>query len=160
MAGRYIIRALLLLFLAVVSLSGCAATKPGKTVFDYEQEASEAYAGGRYDVAVNRYEYLVEQVPKDPNFWFRLANSYAKNGEPEKAVVAYQNTLLRDSTYEKAWYNLGIIQMQQALKTFIDMQKAMPPNSPVHSLAEEKMNGLFLLLGQNPDEEHPAADTK
>lgn len=132
--------------------SGCAGTKTGKTVFDYEKEATIAYSDGKYDIAVKRYEYLVERVPKDANFWFRLANSYAKNGETDKAISAYRNTLLRDTSYEKAWYNLGVIQMQQALKTFIDMQSAIQINSPVRPLAEEKMNGLFILLGQNPDD--------
>lgn len=158
MAEKQLTSYCILFILAVISLTGCSVATPGKTVFDYEREASQAYENGRYEIAVNGYEYLVKQVPKDPNFWFRLGNSYGKNGDLNKSAMAYQNTLLRDVTYEKAWYNLGVIQMQQALKTFIDMQKAIPQNSPVQPLAEKKMNGLFLLLGQNPDEKiQPAA---
>jgi tetratricopeptide (TPR) repeat protein len=160
MAATNINIPLALFLLTIVCLSGCATIQPGKTVFDYEREGNEAYANGNYDIAVNRYEYLVKQIPKDANFWFKLANSYARNGEPDKAIMAYQNTLLRDTGYAKAWYNLGIIQVQQALKTFIDMQKAIPADNPVRPLAEEKMNDLFRLLGQNPDEEKPSVDTK
>ena len=147
------IKSLLLLCSCLMVLTSCAGmnSNSAKTVFDYEQAAAEAYAKGNYSLAAEQYELLVKEVPKDPNFWFRLANSYAKNKEPNKAVQAYQNTLLRDASYEKAWYNMGIIQMQQALRTFIDMQEAIPADSEVRKLAENKMNGLFELLGPMPD---------
>lgn len=155
-----ITQALVITFCAFV-LTGCAG-KSGDSanVFDYEQTATEAYSKGDYPLAVEQYELLVERIPKDPNFWFKLANSYAKNKEPNKAIRAYQNTLLRDTTYEKAWYNMGIIQMQQALRTFIDMQKTLPAGSKVRKLGEVKMNGLFELLGSLPDETQKDAEKK
>lgn len=149
----------LLFFLSALLLcSGCVALKSDQRVFTDEQEAIQAYSSGHYNIAVKRYEALVEEVPEDANFWFRLANAYARNGEPDKAINAYRKTLQQDSTHEKAWYNMGIIQLQQALKTFIDMQDCIPSNSSVKPLAEEKMNSLFLLLGGKIDDTDSSRD--
>lgn len=142
------------LILLILTLAGCAGKVASqKDIFDYEQEASQAYAEQDYALAAQRYEYLVDKVPKDAEFWFRLANSYAKNGQPAKAINAYQNTLVRDSSYAKAWYNMGMIQMQQALRTFIDLQEVIPPGDPVRQRAETKVEGLFELLGNKKNSE-------
>lgn len=141
-------------FISVIACLFVGCANPdinSKITFDDEKEASQAYNDGRYDQAIEKYEFLVQEFPKDPTLWFRLANAFAKNGEPEKAINAYQNTLLLDQGHEKAWYNMGVIQMQLALKTFIDMQQNIPPGNPVRERGAKKMDGLMDLLGRTPE---------
>lgn len=133
---------LCLLFL----LQGCAATKLDSNPVAIRAEAALAYKEGRFDEAVTKFEQLVAKVPKDSELWFRLGNSYAKAKNPDLAIVAYRNALLRDPEFGKAWYNLGVIQMQEALKAFIEMKKYVPADDPVSIAAEKKCEVLFRLL--------------
>jgi len=96
-----------------------------------KKEAYQAYLDGDYEQAATQFEILVESIPKDAELWFRLGNVYAKSMQPEKAVSAYENALLRDPTMAKAWYNKGFISLQEALKAFADMQNYVPPDDPV-----------------------------
>lgn len=128
-------------------LSGCA----GKDLILVREEAYLAYQNKDYQTAVSKFEILVEKSPEDVEFWFRLGNSYAKSKKPQLAVIAYQKALLRDPANEKAWYNMGIIQTQTALKTFVDMQAYTDIEKPIAKQGRNMREGLFLLLG-NTDE--------
>ncbi len=152
------------IFLSVLlllsSLSGCMGKLGKKDLFECEQVASRAYRQGDYELAIEQYKILVTEIPKDTNFWFKLANAYAKNGERQKAVTAYQNALLRDPTYAKAWYNMGMVQMQLALRTFIDFQEAVPSDNPMQGDVDQKIEGLFKLIGQDLRVDKKAEKTK
>jgi len=130
----------------ILILSGCAGTMQSKDPIVSRREAVLAYKEGRFNDAAAKFEQLVTEVPKDSELWFRLGNSYAKADKPDLAITAYRNALLRNPEFGKAWYNLGVIQMQAALKAFIDMQKYVPENDPASIAAEKKREGLFLLL--------------
>jgi hypothetical protein len=54
----------------------------------------------------------------------------------------------------KAWYNMGIIQMQIALKTFIDMGKYSQSVDAVSSRGKKMREGLMLLLQDDPEEKN------
>jgi tetratricopeptide (TPR) repeat protein len=134
----------------VTLLGGCASHSQGPYQLSLEQSESAmaSYRSADYKEAVRQYEFLTSQVPKDANFWFYLGNAYAKDKQPQRAVMAYENALIRDKGLGKAWYNMGLLQMQQALKTFIDMQENLPEKDPARKLGREKMDALFQLLGQ------------
>jgi tetratricopeptide (TPR) repeat protein len=86
--------------------------------------------------------------------WFKLGNSYAREKKPQQAIEAYQNALLREPDMTKAWYNMGIIQMQIALKTFIDMGKYSQSVDAVSSRGKNMREGLMLLLQGDPEEKN------
>jgi tetratricopeptide (TPR) repeat protein len=145
----------LLLWLCCAVFSGCAATgqtKPDDPV-KLRAQAVQAYRDGRYAAAVAGFEELVAAMPKDSELWFRLGNAYAKARKPDQAVQAYREALLRNPEYGKAWYNLGMMHMQEALKAFIDMGKYVSPTDPASRAAEKKRQALFLILQQNSPEE-------
>lgn len=128
--------------------TGCATTNPDLTVI--HQEAYQAYQAEDYPAAAEKFEILVSEMPNDAELWFRLGNSYAKSMMPQPAIEAYQNSLIRDPHLTKAWYNMGIIQMQIALKSFTDMQSYVQIDDPVGIRGKQMRDGLADLLG--PDE--------
>jgi tetratricopeptide (TPR) repeat protein len=130
------------LLLAVFAVSGCAT----KNLIVERQGAYQAYQEEDYAAAAEKFEELVEEIPKDAELWFRLGNSYAKIALPEKAIKAYQNALLRDPKMGKAWYNMGLIHLQAALKSFVDMDSYVAENDPVAKRGELMREGIFSLL--------------
>ena len=136
------------LIFMVPLLESCAShdSKPYQVSFEQVESAMASYGQGDYDEAIRQYEFLTSRVPEDANFWFYLGNAHAKNKAPQKAVMAYQNALLRNKSLGKAWYNMGLLQTQLALRTFIEMTENVPENDPARHLGQEKMNGLLDLL--------------
>ncbi len=94
-------------------------------------------------------------VDSEPENLFQFAlmgNAYAKARKPDQAVSAYREALLRNPELGKAWYNLGMIHIQEALKAFIDMGKYVSPTDPASRAAAAKRQALFLILQQNSPE--------
>lgn len=136
--------------LLIAILGGCAANTSTAT----QQMALTAYQGGDYDQASKLFEKLTDEIPKDAELWFKLGNSYAREKKPQQAIEAYQNALLREPDMAKAWYNMGIIQMQIALKTFIDMGKYSQSADAASSRGEQMREGLMFLLQGDSEEKN------
>ncbi|MGB3224060.1 MAG: tetratricopeptide repeat protein [Desulforhopalus sp.] len=136
--------------LLILVLTGCAA----KTSTSTQQMALTAYQSGDYDQASKLFKQLTDDIPKDAELWFKLGNSYAREKKPQQAIEAYQNALLRAPDMTKAWYNMGIIQMQIALKTFIDMGKYSQSVDAASSRGKKMREGLMLLLQDEPEEKN------
>ena len=137
-----ILKRTLYVLLLLVFCTACA----GKDLTRVREEAYAAYEKSDYSSAAESFALLVEKSPEDVEFWFRLGNSYARIQNPQLAVNAYQNALLRDPTHVKAWYNMGVIQSQVALKTFVDMQGYVNKTDPLAQQGERMREGLFGLL--------------
>lgn len=132
----------ILIILAAVATGGCAH----KDLTTERLEAYRSYQTGDYIQAAEKFENLVEDIPKDAELWFRLGNSYAKAKRPQKAIVAYENALLRNPEMAKAWFNKGIICLQAALKSFVDMQAYTEPDDPVAIQGRLIRDSLFDIL--------------
>ena len=128
--------------LCLAGAGGCAATH-GE--FD-RRSAYKAYEAENYAMAAEEFEQLVGVIPQDAELWFRLGNSYARTEQPEEAVKAYKNALLRSPSMSKAWYNMGIIYMQQALKAFVDLQLYSDDSDDIARQGELMREGVFRLL--------------
>lgn len=144
----------LLMFVALVT-AGCAGTV--SDLQGVREEAYKAYEAGDYATATEKFETLIQHVPKDAELWFRLGNSYAKEKLPQDAVAAYENALLRDPKMGKAWYNLGLIHLQTSLKAFVDMQQYVPNDEPAANKGKVMREGIFALLGY-PEEKGASKD--
>lgn len=131
-----------LLLVPALLFGGCAGQTP---VVDH-QSAYQAYNAGDYELAAEKFTTLVQAVPKDAELWFRLGNSHARAKHPKEAVNAYENALLRDPQMSKAWYNMGIIYLQAALKTLTEMEGHVPVDDPVGKKGRELREGVFSLL--------------
>jgi tetratricopeptide (TPR) repeat protein len=140
---------LLSLFLICSLTAGCA----GKNLTRDREVAYQAYAAGDYARAAGEFEALVHEAPADADLWFRLGNSQARLQQPGKAVDAYRNALVRDPSLAKAWYNMGLIQLQEALKSFADMQEHVRADDPAALRGKRLRDAIISLLeGSNGDD--------
>lgn len=130
------------LMILVCLVAGCAQ----KNLQVERVEAYKAYQKGNYSQAAVHFEKLVKKAPKDAEFWFRLGNSYARVKQPQKAIEAYENALLRDPGMAKAWYNKGIIYLQASLQTFVEMSNYIADDDPVGLQGEFLRQRIFKLL--------------
>jgi tetratricopeptide (TPR) repeat protein len=133
----------------VLMLGGCAA----KNSISTQEMAFSAYERGDFTEASQIFGELTEEIPKDAELWFKLGNSYARDEKPHKAIDAYQNALLREPGLAKAWYNMGIVQMQIALKTFVDMNTYSKGEEPTSGRGEKMRQGLLSLLQADPEQQ-------
>lgn len=130
-------------FLLGLLLSGCAGSSNLTADRDL---AFQAYAQGDYQNACVQLELLAGKISKDADIWFKMGNACAKAQYPQKAVEAYQKAVLRDPEMSKAWYNMGIVQLQAALKTFIEMNQYAGEDRAVHMQGQKLRDALLLLL--------------
>ncbi len=138
---------ILILLLSLLLLQGCA----GRDLTTLRDDAYQAYHNKDYEQAVHKFEILVQEVPRDAELWFRLANAYARANQQQQAVGAYQNALIRDPQLAKAWYNMGLIQVRTALQSFMEMQKYLEEDDPILIQGDIIRKGLITLLGQEND---------
>ncbi|WP_167285363.1 tetratricopeptide repeat protein [Marilutibacter alkalisoli] len=112
------------LLVAFVIASGCATSGQKEVgpelngLVEVERRASDAYANGRNEEAAQLYRSMVEQMPGEAEYWYRLANSLVRTGRQDDAAIAYQQTLRIDPDNAKAWHNLGIVRLRQAQASF------------------------------------------
>jgi cytochrome c-type biogenesis protein CcmH/NrfG len=154
---RFITLVGLLLFTLI--LCGCIPTQSVRTgdAFALEASASEAYARGDWEAAAAHYEALVVEVPRDANAWFRLGNTYARMGRTADAVRAYRETLIRDQRNVKAWHNMGVNQLREAMLTFIQLEGMTADGDALHQRASDLSADLARLLAGRAEDDAPAA---
>ncbi len=148
----------MLVALLLVALGGCAATEHSvNDLMQTRKGAYLAYQEGNYSEAIKQFNQLVAAMPKDSDLWFRLGNAYARNLQPRQAVLAYENALLRDPHLKKAWYNMGLVQLKEALKTFDEMAQYVSPDDPIGQQGVMMRARLIQLLQQ---QENPQTSSK
>jgi len=123
-------------------VAGCAS----KNLEMSQKSAYTAYKEKDYATAAKSFATLVEKIPQDADLWFRLGNSYARTSHPRKAVTAFENALIRDPKMAKAWYNMGIIYLQQSLKAFVDMELYVDSKDPIAKQGKKLQEQIFVLL--------------
>lgn len=133
------------LLICLSLLLGSCAAHQGQPV-DNLILANRLYEQGVYPQALELYLQLVRSAPKDGELWFKLANCYTRTGQAEAAIEAYRNALLREPTMGKAWYNLGQVHLNMALKAYIDAQQYMRADDPARELIAVRHQQLFSLL--------------
>ncbi len=133
-------------------LAGCAGGMGtrGKPVeedlFKVREAADASYAARDYAEAEKHYTMLAQQVPVEPENWFRLGNIYARSNRPEKAIAAYHEALVRAPDHTKAWFNMAILYLNTAASSLTELQKVAPPGDPLVDRSSEVLKGLSQLL--------------
>ena len=132
-----------------ITLGGCARPDlKGK-----RREAYRLYQDKEYAAAAQEFEVLVEHIPRDAELWFRLGNSYTRSKQPQRAISAYENAIMRDPRLTRAWYNKGIVHLQQGLKTFVDMPEYVDAADPVARRGIQKRDQLLEILAPSAPED-------
>jgi len=98
----------------VCFLSACATQPPPGEVMKYMEQAERAYDTQNWRMAEDGYRELARLVPQDAYAYFRLGNTLARQRRLDEAAAAYQEALIRDTGFAKAYNNLGMIRLLQA----------------------------------------------
>jgi len=139
--------------LLLILLAGCATQnieqekKPGEDLFALRQEAAKAYTNGDMKQSEKQYTELVKKVPQDADLWFRLGNVYARTQRPEAAIKAYHEALIRQPEMSKAWYNMGIMQLRQAVYSFSQLQVYSSTDDPLYNQSRHLIDGITNMIG-------------
>ena len=146
----------LVLALPAAFLLGCESAPPREQAqLDLESvhaQAEQAYTDERWTEAERHYVVLVENVPREAEYWFRLANIYARTERPELAVRAYRDVLVRDAEHAKAWFNMGVVQLRQAANSFLNMKVHIADDDPQRQQADVAYDAILDIIGERVDQ--------
>ena len=117
-----------------------------RDLFQLSVNAQRAYQESRWIDAVRSYQELVERVPNDAQAWFRLANTYAQQGAYERAVYAYEQSLLNDNDQPKAWFNLSTAYLLRAQAAAEQSQARMSPDVPAKAQLNYRLQTINELI--------------
>jgi len=146
-----------LLFAALLLAAGCQpgavkpADEPRGNAIELQQQAWQAYQNGDWAEAEQSYRALTRQVPQEADPWFRLGNIYARQEKPAAAVAAYQEALVRQPKNGKAWHNMGVVQLRQAMNSFSNLEQATEPGDPLHARARAMLEAVTRALESDFD---------
>ncbi len=91
--------------------------------------ASEHYNSANYAEAEKVYLNILQSHPRVAEVWYKLGNIYYRMGRFDASVEAYQTVIKIDSTHEKAWYNLSLARLSQAVEVLNFSIDSMDANS-------------------------------
>ena len=151
----------LLMGISVVALlaGGCTPRPDSRPAFTAEQQLErgvKAYYDGQYSLAEKDLLEVTRRVPGDGTAWFRLGNLYMRQQKLDQAAEAYQQALVRQSSLDKAWHNLGVVQLQLAQRHFQQLHSRLPVNSPLRLRTDYFDKAIGQLLAEIPA--NPEAD--
>jgi tetratricopeptide (TPR) repeat protein len=139
--------------LVLLLIGACAPqqglVRPPGNAFELRERAEQAYAQGDWLNAEKEYRALTRAVPTESEPWFRLGNIYAHLNQPEQALAAYKEALIRDPKNGKAWHNTGIVQLRQATSSFLALQQVTEAEDPLHQRAQKMVESVMQLLEQD-----------
>ena len=118
---------------------------------------AQAYAAGEWRKAQPHYEALVRGLPQDANYWFRIANIYARTERPDAAIAAYREAVVRDASNGKYWFNMGVVQLRQAANSFLNMNLNVEDTDPIAAQGDEAYAAIMQILGKEQDADAEAA---
>lgn len=123
---------LMYLFFILLSQAACTqnSIKAVQITLDKQVEADTYYAEGQCDKAIPLYKSLSVTMEKDTQSLLRVGNCYARAQDFAQAQQAYQQALIRDNSFVKAWYNLAYVRAQLLANTVTEMYKHSEPGSP------------------------------
>lgn len=123
---------LIYLFCILLSLVGCSqnSVKTIQVTLDNQVNADTYYAEGQCEKAVPLYKSLSITMPNDTKSLLRIGNCYARAQDFTQAQDAYQQAIIRDNSFVKAWYNLAYVRAQLLASTVTEMYKHIDPSSP------------------------------
>ncbi len=133
-------------FLLSLLLVGCGMLKPRpqrlNDVLTTQEQADAAYRSNDMQHAATLYLQLTEMVPQEADYWYMLGNAYVRTEQPDQAVQAYQQAIARDPNHTRAWHNLGIVRMRQAMAAFVSSASTAKPGDPMREVSTQLADEL------------------
>lgn len=149
----------------LVLAAGCATNatiqeEADSRLISIDRQAENAYRNGRAAEAVSLYEELVQAIPEDAGYWYRLANAYVRTDREREAVFAYERSLAIDARNPRAWHNMGIVLLRQSQEAFIRGADVSQPGTSEHEQNRRLLDALMEVTGNDaPDESAPEDDS-
>lgn len=156
MISRFLSLLVAMIFLSACNMQNLQTTPDATKIIEAEKRAFEAYQKEDWVTAEREYKYLVKQVPRQTDPWFKLGNIYARTGQLDFAIGAYREALTRDPKNSKIWHNLGVVQLRQATNTFAEMLQYTKEDDPLNARAKHVVNSVTELMATGfvpPDDE-------
>jgi Flp pilus assembly protein TadD len=131
-----------------VILAGCGTVSPktGSQRLSYvlttQDQADAAYRSNDMQHAAALYLQLTKLVPQEADYWYMLGNSYVRTQQPDEAVQAYQQAISRNPNHTRAWHNLGIVRMRQAVAAFVSSASTSKAGDPMYEMSTRLANEL------------------
>ncbi|MCO7223834.1 tetratricopeptide repeat protein [Pleionea sp. CnH1-48] len=136
----------------VCILAGCAG-KPttkgyveGESLIDKIKEANHAYEEARLDKAETLFLGITKEKPGYLNGWLKLGNIYVRQGRYKAAVRCFNEAIKLDKEDGRAWYNLALTRVKQAVDVLETAEKVVPVESEhqvyfldLHTRLEKRM---------------------
>lgn len=142
--------------LTVLLLAGCTTSPPRETaeqrltnVLRTQRDADAAYRSGDMGHASVLYLQLTKVVPREAEYWYMLGNTYVRLQAPDQAVEAYQRAIARNPKHTRAWHNLGVVRMRQALAAFVSSASTAKADDPMHDVSKRLADDLGRINGGN-----------
>ena len=108
---------LLIVFLLV---SDCLFAQDNKSLF---QQASQDYANGNYEAAINKYESILKSGEVSASLYYNLGNAHYKLDHIAPSIYNYEKALQLDPGYKDAENNLAFAQ-NMTLDAIDDLPKS------------------------------------
>jgi hypothetical protein len=131
-----------------VILAGCGTLSP-KTgserlshVLTTQEQADAAYRANDMRHAAALYLELTKLVPQEADYWYMLGNAYVRTQQPDEAVQAYNQAISRNPNHTRAWHNLGIVRMRQAVAAFVSSASTAKTGDPLYDVSTRLANEL------------------
>lgn len=105
-----------------------------------EKQADAYYRSEDYLRSAALYQQLISILPARADYWYRLGNCNARLNQPEQAIDAYRETLVRDPSMSKAWYNLAMMQAKAVAQTIVSMSQNVGADDPAYRNLQRKLN--------------------
>ncbi|HEX8987256.1 MAG TPA: tetratricopeptide repeat protein [Rhodocyclaceae bacterium] len=119
------------------------------------REAELAYESGEAAKAEVLYRSLARRMPNDAETWLRLGNLYARNNRPDEASAAYQRALILNNTDPRAWNNLAVVRLRQAMAALVQAQACSKEKTPLAGQIDENLEQLAKLPLLEDQPRHP-----
>ncbi len=141
----------------LLGLSGCNAlqTKPAPdaeaenvNLVELRQKANEAYINDDFEAAEGYYSTLINELPQEPEHWFRLANIYVATDRPYASMNLYREAVIRQPEFTKAWYNLSIVQLKQTAFSLSEMMLYADKQDPLYSKAAQLLEDIKDIISE------------
>ena len=89
------------------------------------EKGVNAYRNNQYDLAIQEFEYILDNNWDSPELYYNLGNAYYRNGNTSGSVWAYESCLRLFPTYTNAEYNLKLANLK--VKDRVDL-----PDPPIY----------------------------
>ncbi len=139
------------LLCALLLLLPIVAHGEDNDLVDQVEQAAQAYNAGHWEDSLQRYNQLAERMPSNVEILFRLGNTQARLGRLDEAVASYQTLLTHQPDFAKAWHNLAVVRVRQAMAALTEAERfgASGEKLPTPHL----LQSLEIALGDTPQPE-------